>query len=104
MQLPNLTELLKPVACFFPTHVASESTITEGVVTGHHFVLDEPLTISAGKPAEPGALERLTVTETVEGGEDASDRFHAHLDQCTQCEQHPFNLCPVGQKLLEETA
>jgi hypothetical protein len=31
---------------------------------------------------------------------EAADRFHAHLDVCEQCEQHPFDLCPVGQKLL----
>jgi hypothetical protein len=28
------------------------------------------------------------------------DRFHAHLDVCKQCEQHPFELCPVGTALL----
>lgn len=26
--------------------------------------------------------------------------FHAHLDGCRRCEQQPFNLCPVGARLL----
>lgn len=30
--------------------------------------------------------------------------FHAHLDVCTQCERHPFDLCFTGAKLLREAA
>jgi hypothetical protein len=30
----------------------------------------------------------------------AADHFYAHLDVCRQCEGHPFQLCPVGDKLL----
>jgi len=30
------------------------------------------------------------------------DSFHAHLDECSQCREHPFNLCAVGQKRLVE--
>lgn len=26
--------------------------------------------------------------------------FHAHLDGCMQCEQHPFELCSEGQKIM----
>jgi hypothetical protein len=26
--------------------------------------------------------------------------FHAHLDECEQCEKHPWDLCEVGAKLL----
>lgn len=26
--------------------------------------------------------------------------FHDHLDACRQCEQHPFDLCPIGAALL----
>lgn len=26
--------------------------------------------------------------------------FHAHLDVCKQCAEQPFNLCPIGHKLL----
>lgn len=33
---------------------------------------------------------------------DASTAFHEHLDECEQCENQPFNLCPVGAKLLQE--
>ncbi len=32
------------------------------------------------------------------------DKFHAHLDICSQCEQHPFNLCSTGARLLKEAA
>ncbi len=30
--------------------------------------------------------------------------FHAHLDVCSQCERHPFALCPTGAKLLKSAA
>lgn len=26
--------------------------------------------------------------------------FHAHLDQCAQCREHPMELCPVGAAIL----
>lgn len=29
-----------------------------------------------------------------------TDAFHAHLDQCEQCERNPFDLCMVGAALL----
>jgi hypothetical protein len=32
------------------------------------------------------------------------DRFHAHLDVCEQCRNHPFNLCPLGDRLLHSAA
>ena len=32
------------------------------------------------------------------------DKFHAHLDICSQCEHHPFNLCSTGAQLLREAA
>lgn len=28
------------------------------------------------------------------------ERFHAHLDTCRRCEDHPFDLCPIGALLL----
>ena len=28
------------------------------------------------------------------------DRFHAHLDVCEQCREHPFELCEIGELLL----
>jgi len=28
------------------------------------------------------------------------DRFHAHLDICEQCREHPFQLCPTGVLLI----
>lgn len=30
--------------------------------------------------------------------------FHAHLDVCKQCANHPFELCKVGAELLELAA
>ena len=32
------------------------------------------------------------------------DRFHAHLDVCSQCRNHCFELCPTGARLLKEAA
>ena len=32
------------------------------------------------------------------------DKFHAHLDICAQCRNHPFGLCATGAKLLKEAA
>ena len=28
------------------------------------------------------------------------DKFHAHLDICIQCRNHPFDLCKEGTRLL----
>lgn len=30
--------------------------------------------------------------------------FHAHLDVCEQCANHPFELCGEGARLLELAA
>lgn len=30
------------------------------------------------------------------------DAFHAHLDECEQCREEPFNLCPMGAELIVE--
>ncbi len=32
------------------------------------------------------------------------DKFHAHLDICSQCRRHPFGLCSIGAKLLKYAA
>jgi hypothetical protein len=32
------------------------------------------------------------------------DIFHAHLDACTQCREHPFDLCGAGAILLQQAA
>jgi hypothetical protein len=34
----------------------------------------------------------------------AMKEFHAHLDVCTRCAGHPFDLCPIGAQLLQEAA
>ncbi len=32
------------------------------------------------------------------------DDFHAHLDICYQCRNHPMNLCPTGALLIQRVA
>jgi hypothetical protein len=34
----------------------------------------------------------------------AHKAFNAHLDQCKQCREQPFNLCPAGVLLLTAAA
>lgn len=29
------------------------------------------------------------------------DRYHAHLDACPQCRQHPFDQCLTGNTLIK---
>jgi hypothetical protein len=31
-------------------------------------------------------------------------KFHAHLDECEQCRNHPFELCSKGAQLLVQTS
>lgn len=33
----------------------------------------------------------------------ANDDFHKHLEECTWCDEHPFQLCATGQELLLKT-
>ena len=33
-------------------------------------------------------------------GKSWADIYHAHLDECARCRDQPFNLCPVGARLL----
>lgn len=33
-----------------------------------------------------------------------ADRFHAHLDVCQQCREHPFQLCAYGMVLINVAA
>lgn len=30
------------------------------------------------------------------------DIFHSHLDHCTQCRDHPTDLCPIGKVALSD--
>ncbi len=34
----------------------------------------------------------------------SADVFHAHLDECKQCSDRPFDLCPVGAILIQAAA
>jgi len=33
-----------------------------------------------------------------------TDAFHAHLNTCAQCREHPFALCALGAALLKRAA
>jgi hypothetical protein len=39
---------------------------------------------------------------TCHGTGKQGNTFHDHLDTCTQCREHPHNLCNVGAKALKE--
>ncbi len=43
------------------------------------------------------------IIAVVEKFRKAGDIFHAHLNVCPQCEKHPFDLCPVGKKILDDS-
>lgn len=30
--------------------------------------------------------------------------FYKHLDECRRCAEGPFDLCPIGEELLEKEA
>ena len=34
----------------------------------------------------------------------ATERWHAHLDDCEQCRDNPFALCSIGHRLLYAAA
>ncbi len=38
------------------------------------------------------------------GGDPATWEFHVHLDNCQQCRDFPFDLCPDGAAALQRTA
>jgi len=44
------------------------------------------------------------MSETTREDEDAFVKFHEHLGDCRQCRDSPFELCPVGQRLLRNAA
>lgn len=31
-----------------------------------------------------------------------SDKFHAHIDDCDQCKNNPFDLCHEGQYIISQ--
>lgn len=39
-----------------------------------------------------------------EASRQAREDFHAHLDECRRCANHPFDLCTEGARLLELAA
>lgn len=44
--------------------------------------------------------ESQTQEKTGATVEDFVSQFHAHLDECETCREHPFDLCPLGHRLL----
>lgn len=45
-----------------------------------------------------------SVRRIVAATTDTTRRFHLHLDECGQCRDHPFALCPIGATLLKAAA
>lgn len=37
-------------------------------------------------------------------GEVIKGDFYTHLDHCKRCAEGPFDLCPIGEELLEREA
>lgn len=35
---------------------------------------------------------------------DRGEPYHAHLEVCEQCANHPFALCPTGDRTIHEQA
>jgi len=54
-------------------------------MTGKGTFFEEAKMYQKKEPEEP--MERIK-------------KFHAHLDECAQCRNHPFGLCPTGARLL----
>ena len=50
------------------------------------------------------ANQEPTKEQIKESPMDLVKAFHAHLDICSQCEKHPFDLCPEGYRLLQKAA
>jgi hypothetical protein len=40
----------------------------------------------------------------VQGALDKGEPFHAHLEVCAQCRDHPFDLCPTGATAIRVQA
>ena len=45
----------------------------------------------------PGINQNILTNENIKK---VADEFHSHLDECKQCRDHPFALCPIGRVLL----
>ncbi len=41
---------------------------------------------------------------TGETFEELTVKFHAHLEGCNQCRNHPFNLCNTGAGIMQQVA
>lgn len=58
---------------------------------------------------QPGSWDRYLEADKMAREDNTTvyqriDKFHAHLDICSQCYHHPFALCSTGARLLEEAA
>jgi hypothetical protein len=52
----------------------------------------------------PGAAVTPAASVAVDAAGAARDRFHAHLDVCERCREHPMDLCAEGATLLRDAA
>lgn len=59
---------------------------------------------TGGRRAIGTAEDPFVQIEEAKEAMNATDAFHAHLDECDQCESGPFNLCEEGSRLLREAA
>jgi len=46
------------------------------------------------------ALEKGWKDAQAKDAQDKSRRWHQHLDECAQCREQPFDLCPAGVEVL----
>ena len=76
------------------------------------FVKDLDTSIPSGQNATPQQYEQI-IQHQLMSIDSASFKnhvnevindFHAHLDVCYQCRNHPMNLCPTGAVLLQRAA
>lgn len=52
----------------------------------------------------PCGVTWLVGARRKEGTRSKEMTFSNHIDRCRQCLDHPFDLCPVGARLLQEEA
>lgn len=48
----------------------------------------------------PRPEEMAELAQALDMARPKVEAYHAHLDQCAQCRNNPFNLCPEGARLL----
>jgi hypothetical protein len=54
------------------------------------------------RPCYHDLVTAIDKHESVGVSPSVAPKFHAHLDECKQCREHPFGLCSTGSRLLTE--